>query len=276
MPGQDTSITKLYAAFSHPVRRQIVDLLKTHGKAGFKELHDQVKISVGALYHHLEALEGIVGQGPDKKYYLTDQGRSAIEALSVSEEKIATGTVQPDLPETKLASLAKEALFGRSIFHYLNQESLRSLPLAVLIVAFGGWISAQANLEPFLLLYLNPPTGMNHTLLILLFPLSWIATFTITEALSVAVFKRRGGELSLLNGIAFAMLPVMIVPGVLLLTQTLSYTLRAENLIIVALPILLQVWVVCLLSSAISTAKGLRLERSEERRVGKECRSRWS
>src|SRR2546425_3602971 len=238
MPGQDTSITKLYAAFSHPVRRQIVDLLKTHGKAGFKELHDQVKISVGALYHHLEALEGLVGQGPDKKYYLTDQGRSAIETLSISEEKITTATVQPELSETRLSSLAKEALFGRSIFHYLNQESLRSLPLAILIVAFGGWISAQANLEPLLLFYLNPSLGMNRTLLILLFPLGWLATFAIAEALSVVIFKRRGGELSLLNGTAFAMLPLLIVPGILLLAQALSYTVRTESLMIIVLPII--------------------------------------
>ncbi len=260
--GQDTSITKLYTALSHPVRRQIVDLLKTRGRAGFKELHDQVKISVGALYHHLEALEGLVGQGPDKKYFLRDQARSALDALSVSEEKITTGTLQPELAETRLVSLAKEALFGRSVFHYLNHESLRSLPLAILIVAFGGWVSAQANLEPLLLFYLNPTTTMNHTLLMLLFPLGWLATFTIIEALTLAIFKRRGGEVSLLNGTAFAMLPLLIVPGILLLAQYLSYPVKTQNLLIIALPIILQVWVICLLSSAISTSKGLRVEKT--------------
>ncbi len=203
-----------------------------------------------------------MGQGPDKKYFLTDKGRSAIEALSVSEEKITTGTIQRELPETKLVSLAKEALFGRSVFHYLNQESIRSLPLAILIVAFGGWVSAQANLEPLLLFYLNPTVGVNRTLLMLLFPLGWVATFAIIEVLSVAIFKRRGGEISLLNGTAFAMLPLLIVPGILLLAQSLSYTVRAENLLIIALPIILQVWVVCLLSSAISTSKGLRVEKT--------------
>jgi hypothetical protein len=96
----------------------------------------------------------------------------------------------------------------------------------------------------------------------ILFPLGWLATFTIIEVLTVTVFKRRGGEVSLLNGTAFAMLPLLIVPGILLLAQSLSYTVRAENLMIIALPILLQVWVVCLLSSAISTAKGLRVERT--------------
>ncbi len=203
-----------------------------------------------------------MGQGPDKKYFLTDQGRSAIEALSVSEEKITTRTIQPEFAETKLASLAKEALFGRSIFHYLNQESVRSLPLAILIVAFGGWVSAQANLEPLLLFYLNPTTSMNHTLLMFLFPLGWLATFTIVEVLTVTIFKRRGGEVSLLNGTAFAMLPLLIVPGILLLAQSISYTLRAGNLLIITLAIILQVWVVCLLSSAISTSKGLRVERA--------------
>ena len=139
---------------------------------------------------------------------------------------------------------------------------MRSLPLAIVIVAFGGWVSAQANLEPLLLFYLNPASGMNRTLLILLFPFGWLATFAIVEVLSVAIFKRRGGEISLLNGTAFAMLPLLLAPGILLLAQALSYTVRAENLLIIAIPIVLQVWVVCLLSSAISTAKGLRVERT--------------
>ncbi len=259
---REENITRVYTALGNPYRRQIVNILKERGKAGFKELHDTLRISVGALYHHLEALEGLVDQGGDKKYVLTDRGRSAIETLSVSEEKIAAGAAQTSLHETRFGAISKEFLFGRSLFNYLNEESFRSLPLAVLIVLFGGWVSSQTNLEPLLLFYLNPSPGVARSWFLLLFPLGWLATFAVADILSVVVFNRRGGDLVLLNGTAFAMLPLLIVPGVFFLAQLFSASIRAETYLVVLLPVVLQVWVVCLLSSAISISKGLRMERT--------------
>src|SRR5713101_9969003 len=95
MSSQDDSMNRIYSALASPVRREIVDTLRSRGKAGFKELHENIKTSVGALYHHLDALEGIVAQGPDKKYVLTDRGRSTIDTLSVSEERIVAGRLAP-------------------------------------------------------------------------------------------------------------------------------------------------------------------------------------
>lgn len=258
----DENITRVYSALGNPYRRQIVAILKERGKAGFKELHDALKISVGALYHHLETLEGLIDQAPDKKYILTDRGRSAIETLSVSEEKIAAGTVQPLFHETRFSAISKEFFFGRSLFNYLSEESLRSLPLAILIVLFGGWVSSQTNLEPLLLFYLNPSPGASRTWFLLLFPLGWLATFAIADILSIMVFNRKGGDLVLLNGTAFAMLPLLIVPALFFLAQLFSASIRTETYLVVLLPVVLQVWVICLLSSAISISKGLRMERT--------------
>ncbi len=258
----DENITRVYNALGNSYRRQIVDILKERGKAGFKELHDTLNISVGALYHHLEALEGLVAQDPDKKYLLTDQGRSAIENFSVSEEKIATAPAHSPLGETRLGFLSKEILLGRAVFNYLNRESIRSLPLAILIVLFGGWVSSQTNLEPLLLFYLSPSPGLSRAWFLVLFPLGWLATFALTDVLTIAIFKRKGGEISLLNGTAFAMLPLLVVPGIFFIAQSLGTSVRTENFLIVLLPIALQVWVVCLLSGAISISKGLKIERS--------------
>ncbi len=262
MSKNEDAITSVYSALANPIRRQIVDILRRRGKAGFKDLHENLKISVGGLYHHLESLEGLVTQGPDKKYVLTEKGRSAIETLSVSEEKIAIRAPRPSSAETRFAFFSKEVLFGRTLFHYLNEEALRSLPLAVMLVVLGGWISSQTNLEPILLFYLIPSSVLGRPWLILLFPLGWLATFAITDVLTIAIFNRKGGELSLLNGTAFAMSPLLVVPGIYYIAQLLNISVRTENLLIVLLPILLQVWVVCLLSSAVSVSKGLRVERT--------------
>ncbi len=253
-------ISKVYNALASPYRRQIVQILRDKGKAGFKELHQLLGISVGALYHHLDMLEGIIAQTADKKYLLTDYGRSTIDTLSISEEKIASGN-HVAVKETRLGLISKEVVFGRRLFEYLSQEPVRTLPLATIIALFGGWLSSQASLEPLLLFYLNPGSTIGRTWFILLFPIGWLATFAVADALSITVFHRKGGELSLLNGVSFSMLPLLIVPGISILSQELSFG-RTAGYLLIALAMGLQAWVVCLLSTSISTSKGLKIEKT--------------
>ena len=253
-------ISRVYNALGSPYRRQIVQILRDKGKAGFKELHQLLGISVGALYHHLDMLEGIVAQTADKKYLLTDYGRSTIDTLSVSEEKIVSGNLAA-VRETRLRAVSKEVIFGRRLFEYLNLEPVRTLPLAAMIAFLGGWLSSQASLEPLLLFYLNPASTIGRTWFIFLFPMGWLATFAVAEALSIGVFHRKGGELSLLNGVSFSMLPLLIVPGISILSQELSFG-RTAGYLLIALAMGLQAWVVCLLSTGISISKGLKIEKT--------------
>jgi DNA-binding transcriptional ArsR family regulator len=254
------SISRFYSALGSPYRREIVQLLREKRRQGFKELHQALKISVGALYHHLDMLEGIVAQDSDRKYVLTDQGRSAIETLSVSEEKITAGQA-PVIKETRLGFFSGELLLGRTLMNYLNADPVRSLPLAILIVAFGGWISSQTRIEPLLLFYLTPSSGTASALSLLMFPIGWLVTFLMAAILSTVVFHRRGDDLRLLNATAFAMLPLLIVPGLFFLAQLLSPG-SSLGYTTIFLPIFLQAWVVCLLASAVSISKGLKLEKA--------------
>src|SRR2546425_6936995 len=179
----DESLTRVYNALINPIRRQIVQILNERGKAGFKELHDTLKISVGALYHHLDNLEGFVGQGPDRKYVLTEDGRAAINAFSAGEERRIVNAAQAPPIESRLTVLSKELLFGRALLNYLSREPWRSLPLAVMILALGGAISFMTNLEPILLFYLNPTQGVAKAWFLLLFPLGWFITFGIGDVM---------------------------------------------------------------------------------------------
>ena len=253
-------ISRLYSALGNPYRRQIVQILREKRKVGFKELHSALKISVGALYHHLDMLEGIVAQDPDKKYILTDQGRSAVETFSVSEEKIAAGQGQ-SYKETRLGVFSSEVLLGRTLLNYVDSDPVRSFPLAVLIVAFGAWVSSLTRLEPLLLFYITPASGAISTLFTFAFPIGWLITFALADIVSTVVFHRRGDDLRLLNGTAFAMLPLLVVPGLFSLAQLLAPG-RSLGFTAILLPIFLQAWVVCLLASAVSISKGLKLERA--------------
>ena len=257
----DNAMTKVYSALGNRYRRQIVQILKEEGKAGFKELHEALKISVGALYHHLDTLGELVTQDAEKKYTLTDKGRAAINILSVSEEKMVAATPQGLAGGPKFTLFTRELLFGRSLFNYLNEEPLRSLPLSIIILVLGGLVSFQTNLEPLLLFYVNPSPNIGKTWFLLMFALGWFVTFTLTDGLSSLIYHRTGGDLSLVNGTVFSMLPLLIVPGLLSLIQPLSTLLRSTTTLI-TFQVLIQVWVICLLTSAISISKGLRMERT--------------
>ena len=256
----DENISRLYSALGNPYRRQIVQILREKKKLGFKDLHNALKISVGALYHHLDMLEGIVAQDPDRKYVLTDRGRSAVETFSISEEKVAAGQVQTS-KETWLGAFSEEVLLGRTLLNYIDSDPIRSLPLAILIVAFGSWVSSLTRLEPLLLFYFTPASGAISTLFMLGFIIGWLVTFGLADVVSTFVYHRRGDDLRLLNGTAFAMLPLLIVPGVFSLAQYLAPG-SSLGFTAILLPIFLQAWVVCLLASAVSISKGLKLERA--------------
>jgi hypothetical protein len=258
----DESLTRVYNALANPIRRQIVQILKEKGKAGFKELHDTLKISVGALYHHLDSLEGFVAQEADRKYVLTDNGRAAINAFSVGEERIIANVAQAPTAESRIGFLSREILFGRTVLNYLSQEPMRSFPIAAMILAIGGAISFTTNLEPILLFYLNPTQGVAKTWFLLLFPLGWFITFVVADIMCSLFYHRRGGELSLINGTAFAMLPLLLVPGLILLVQPISAVIQSATAFTILLQVGVQVWVICLLSSAISISKGLKMERT--------------
>ena len=258
----DESLTRVHNALANPMRRQIVQILKERGGAGFKELQDTLKVSVGALYHHLDSLEGFVAQGADRNYVLTDDGKAAIKAFSINEEKAISKAAQVSPGASRLAVMSKELLFGRALLNYLTQEPLRSIPLAATILALGGAISFMTNLEPILLFYLNPTQGIAKAWFLLLFPLGWFITFGVADIMCDLFYHRKRGELSLVSGTAFAMLPLLLVPGLTLLIQPFSAVIRSATLLTILLQVAVQVWVVCLLSGAISVSKGLPVKRT--------------
>src|SRR5437016_5267343 len=113
----DESLTRVYNALANPTRRQIVQILKERGKAGFKELHDTLKLSVGALYHHLDSLEGFVAQGSDRKYVLTDDGSAAINAFSSGQERIIANAAQAPRGEPHIGLSSGQRLLRRTRFN---------------------------------------------------------------------------------------------------------------------------------------------------------------
>ena len=258
----DDSLTRVYNALANPTGRRIGQILKERGKAGFNELLDALKISVGALYMQLDNLEGLVAQGADRKYVLTADGRTAIDALTTGADVMVSDGGQTPTMESRLSFYSRELLFRRSVFNFLSKDPLRSLPLSAIILAAGGVVSFVTNLEPILLFYLNPTQGIVKTWFLLLFPLGWFITFVLADVICNLFYHRRGGELGLVNGTVYAMLPLLLVPGLIIVFQPFSTLIRSTSILTILIQVIIQVWVVCLLSGAISVSKGLSLKRA--------------
>ena len=80
-----------YAAFSHPLRRQIILLLGKSKHTGFSEIKKTLKISTGAIYHHIESMGECITQDSKKKYNLTNLGNKVFHFINQSEIKDNSG-----------------------------------------------------------------------------------------------------------------------------------------------------------------------------------------
>ena len=85
----------------------------------------------------------------------------------------------------------------------------------------------------------------------------------LSEALALGIFRRRGGEVDLLVGVAFSFLPLLTIPSLFLLNINLGLGIPlAGNLAVDILFYVIQAWTLCLITTAIGSAKGLRMERA--------------
>jgi len=97
---------------------------------------------------------------------------------------------------------------------------------------------------------------------LLMFPLGWFITFGVSDLLCYVFFHKRGGEQILIGSSALAMLPLLLVPGLILFVQPISGIIQSATAMTILIQLVVQIWVICLLSRAISTAKDLRMEQT--------------
>jgi hypothetical protein len=129
---------------------------------------------------------------------------------------------------------------------------LRLLPVALGVLAVGALGSAVAATQSLLFFY-APFTAYPFESTALLYLFNWMSLFFFSDAVSYAVFRRRGGELQLFVCLGLASFPLAVFPYLYLL---LSYAVARYFLWG------LIVWSVLLLSSAYAFSKGLRLDKA--------------
>lgn len=256
-----SEVTEVYAALSHSLRKKIIEFIGEKGFAGFKDLKDTLNVSIGTLYYHLDMLKGFVAQNQQRKYVLTDRGKLALRLVGSSEEKLKEAgiTIQPKEPSA-FSSVAREILFGRRLFASVSSNPLRFIPEALIVMGLGAWIFFQAGIEPVMMFYNHPSTMPSFLVVVAEFFGAWLIVFGLSEILSIGFYRRFGGEKNLLVSIAFSFSPLLIIPFALDVARLISPGIVFNWTLINIFFLIIQAWVLLLLTAALGFSKGLKLE----------------
>ena len=256
-------IARIYKALGHPHRKKIIEIIGEKGKSGFKELHENLNISVGALYYHIDMLNHLITQDDQRKYILTERGKLAYKLLKTEEDQLSSlSLTEVKKPESAwqsfLATLQQIFIPGR-LFLYISAQPIQGIPLTAVIVAFGTWIAAQANLE-FILIFPNTLSKTSPPLIATSFVVSWLILFTLCDFMTIILFKRKSGNLTLLIESAFSLLPLVLFSCIWYSSRILNFSFTIIEATLLLLPF--QFWTIGMMSTAISLSKGLRIDKA--------------
>lgn len=262
--AKELDIFRIYKLLDHPVRREIIEFLGEEERLGFKEFKERLQINVGALYYHFDALGNLIAQDEDRKYILTDLGKMAYQFLTSKKEQLKELEVKERARATssssRISRYTKTIFLPSRFFVSLYQSPKRHLAELVLILAFGSWLMIETKLEP-VLFFFNFGTFLSPVIIVARLLIGLLIVIAVSEAICRTLFRRTGGNLNLLIGASFSLLPLFVFPTLLLLEKW--------NLIVFRDPfwtgivqLFLQAWSLCVLTSAISLSKGLRMEKA--------------
>jgi hypothetical protein len=254
---------KVYHALNHPLRRRIVELLEARGTLGSSELKELLDIGPGKLYYHLENLGGLIEQDEARRYRLSQEGKEAYrlliagEALPVKEKEI---TAPAPLP--KFLNAVKSAFLFNWLLPSLYENPVRHVPESIILLLFGGWLCYVSGLQPVLLYYVDQNQVWYWS--VAQFLMSWLVIYVVAELLCLALFHRRGGNVSLFVGSVISLFPLMLFAAVLLLNGQFGWRLEFfwHGWLIRGLLLLCQGWTLAMLAVSVSRAKKLSIERA--------------
>ncbi|MDH5771480.1 MAG: helix-turn-helix domain-containing protein [Candidatus Bathyarchaeota archaeon] len=251
----------IYAALSHPLRKRIIDKIRESGRAGFKDLKEELQVSVGTLYYHIESLGDLITQDSERKYILTDKGAMALKMFESDEERLESMEEVGGPLESPFIGYLKAFFLPKWLFAYISSSPKRGLMEALVIMALGSISSRVAGLEPILFFYNSRPRVPPYQIFFE-FWAGWIVVFLLCEVLTYVLYRRREEHLSLLSGVAFSYLPMVGYSLVWGLCKFFYPELLLNPLVWRVFMLILQVWSMGLLSIAISISKALRIDRA--------------
>lgn len=259
MGAFDADARRLSKVIEHPIRARIIDLLGERGPLGWKELSTELGVKTGALYHHLDMLEGLVGRDAAKKYFLTKSGRIVYSKTSQAHTIEAVKQAAVEIRQEGAARRVALSLFvPRPLFSILTSTKLSS---SVVLLVVGASLAAYSGLAGFApsLFYLRQDPGFFQT--VGGFGVSLLALVVLSYISVRFVFKSEADPVSLTATTSVSFLPVYAF-SVLSLVPAVSSFLTNSSLAFTLLLVSFQTWSSVLLGAGMSVSSGVRVERT--------------
>jgi len=249
-------LSRYYTLLRDPARRKIIEILGAQEKIGFKELREALGLGVGTVYYHLDMLSDFVKQDKQRKYMLSDRGHTLYRILKEGNVP-ATLEISEAFSHRVAKWLFLSPVFAKTV------KPLRLLPLSIVILLIGALGSANVRLNPALFFYLKDFV-YSFTSIIALYVSNWIGLFLFAELFTYLLYRRTGNSLQLLTCLSIASLPMMVFPYIYWGAPMIfpNAALSDLEMAMQAVLIILQIWSLLLVSSALCFGKGIRLDKA--------------
>lgn len=238
----------------HPVRQRIIEFLGEAGSLSWKELSGSVGVATGALYYHLDVLEGVVVRDEQRRYRLTKQGEQVYNYLRDSPSPNPQGIA--DAMRPKRSWLLLGTVFAPR--QLVQRLALRPWTTLVASLGVSGILVLGLVLTGFSpwLFYLAPASS--DWLSVGGYLVSLAALLGTGSASSLILYRTAPSLPSLIPGSVLAFVPIVAFGVLVRLVPSLGTT----GYLFTPLLVLSQAWSATFLASAISVASAVRIERT--------------
>ena len=228
----------------------------------FTKLKQELGVSTGTIYHHLENLSNLIEQKENKKNHLTELGNHAYSSL---RKNIIETIRAADLTSKEFKSpLIKGLMLLTPKRLFLTEKKDRNLILiiSVIILVLGTIFCALTNSIPFLLFFLDSTdiNSLEPMIIPLIFFINFIIFYAIIEVICRLFYNETENSIELLISFGIVLFPMifyLILHYIWLTLLDISFIAILDRILL----IFFQVWSLWLLTFNLSLKKGLKIEK---------------
>ena len=257
----DDSITKavVFKALSSPIRRQILEYIEEMEWVSYTDLTEKFELKSGPLYYHLRQMKQFVYQDEHKKYYLTEEGKKALEIFKGKDESEVQIIYREKEEEHRVFSIGKFSL-ARFIRFFANNP-IHSLIEFVILAGVSVYLGSRSQILVVgnFVVNLEVPIWIAYISLIG----SWIFVGGISELLARFGYKKKDQPLALLNVSNLIFLPSFLLVLALALAGAASgTTVIVPSIVMLIIHGIFQIWSFLVIITALGEIKKLSIDKS--------------
>ena len=245
----------------HEIRRKIINIIGDNEFSSFTQLKEELGVSTGTIYHHLETLSDLIEQKEDKKYYLKELGIYAYNSLKENIE-----TIKAPEREFKSAILRRLMFITTKRFIlFTSSDKIYTILISMGVLVFGTLLCILNDFTSFLLFFIDANRASSDVFLQILiglsFSLNFLIFFIIIEVISRLFYKKKENTLNFFISFAIIQFPMIFYLIIHLIFQFAGLlNINIFSLIDNIIMIIFQVWSLWLLAYSLSVKKGIKIE----------------